>query len=91
MNDSVDSELSILSHLFDFSWLLVCIWLKTHRAMSLFKVRDWWSTKVGVEEEFDQGCLCVANVNNNAEKQGKENCHLSIYLSVYLSSYVCIG
>lgn len=37
--------------------------------MSLFKVRDWWSTKVGVEEEFDQGCLCVANVNNNAEKQ----------------------
>ncbi|GAB1608724.1 protein PTHB1 isoform X1 [Argonauta hians] len=32
--------------------------------MSLFKVRDWWSTKVGVEEEFDHGCLCVANIIN---------------------------
>lgn len=37
--------------------------------MSLFKVRDWWSTKVGVEEEFDKGCLCIANINNNVEKQ----------------------
>ncbi|XP_059829564.1 protein PTHB1 isoform X1 [Hypanus sabinus] len=32
--------------------------------MSLFKARDWWSTSVGEQEEFDQGCLCVANVDN---------------------------
>ncbi|XP_014787974.1 protein PTHB1 isoform X2 [Octopus bimaculoides] len=36
--------------------------------MSLFKVRDWWSTKVGVEEEFDQGCLCVANIINGEQQ-----------------------
>ncbi|RUS77451.1 hypothetical protein EGW08_014789 [Elysia chlorotica] len=33
--------------------------------MSLFKTRDWWSTSVGEEEEFDHGCLCTANVDND--------------------------
>ncbi|XP_078073300.1 protein PTHB1 isoform X2 [Mustelus asterias] len=33
--------------------------------MSLFKARDWWSTVVGEQEEFDQGCLCVADVDNS--------------------------
>ncbi|XP_069777139.1 protein PTHB1 isoform X4 [Narcine bancroftii] len=32
--------------------------------MSLFKARDWWSTYVGEQEEFDQGCLRVADVDN---------------------------
>ncbi|XP_078253729.1 protein PTHB1 isoform X1 [Rhinoraja longicauda] len=32
--------------------------------MSLFKARDWWSTSVGEQEDFDQGCLCVADVDN---------------------------
>ncbi|KAL5005570.1 hypothetical protein ScPMuIL_016728 [Solemya velum] len=35
--------------------------------MSLFKARDWWSTSVSEAEEFDQGCLCVANIDNNAD------------------------
>ena len=39
--------------------------------MSLFKARDWWSTSVGEEEEFDQGCLCVANVDNNSDELGE--------------------
>ncbi|XP_054847045.1 protein PTHB1 [Eublepharis macularius] len=39
--------------------------------MSLFKARDWWSTVVGNEEEFDQGCLCVANVDNSSNGQDK--------------------
>ncbi|XP_077870284.1 protein PTHB1-like [Saccoglossus kowalevskii] len=34
--------------------------------MSLFKARDWWYVNAGVDEEFDQGCLCVGNVDNNA-------------------------
>ncbi|KAH3751577.1 hypothetical protein DPMN_186144 [Dreissena polymorpha] len=38
--------------------------------MSLFKARDWWSTSVGEEEEFDQGCLCVANVDNSSDELG---------------------
>uniref|UniRef100_A0A8D0E015 Bardet-Biedl syndrome 9 n=1 Tax=Salvator merianae TaxID=96440 RepID=A0A8D0E015_SALMN len=39
--------------------------------MSLFKARDWWSTIVGNSEEFDQGCLCVANVDNNNNGEDK--------------------
>uniref|UniRef100_A0A670XP94 Bardet-Biedl syndrome 9 n=1 Tax=Pseudonaja textilis TaxID=8673 RepID=A0A670XP94_PSETE len=39
--------------------------------MSLFKAREWWSTIVGNKEEFDQGCLCVANVDNSSSVQDK--------------------
>nr|XP_056713671.1 protein PTHB1 [Euleptes europaea] len=39
--------------------------------MSLFKARDWWSTVVCNKEEFDQGCLCVANVDNSSSGQDK--------------------
>uniref|UniRef100_A0A8B9QXE4 Bardet-Biedl syndrome 9 n=1 Tax=Apteryx owenii TaxID=8824 RepID=A0A8B9QXE4_APTOW len=35
--------------------------------MSLFKARDWWSTVLGEKEEFDQGCLCVADVVNSGQ------------------------
>uniref|UniRef100_A0A4X1W8N9 Bardet-Biedl syndrome 9 n=3 Tax=Sus scrofa TaxID=9823 RepID=A0A4X1W8N9_PIG len=39
--------------------------------MSLFKARDWWSTVLGEEEEFDQGCLCLADVDNTGTGQDK--------------------
>ncbi|NXL60565.1 PTHB1 protein, partial [Chordeiles acutipennis] len=39
--------------------------------MSLFKARDWWSTTLGENEEFDQGCLCVADVDNSGSGQDK--------------------
>lgn len=39
--------------------------------MSLFKARDWWSTVLGEKEEFDQGCLCLADVDNSGDGQGK--------------------
>ncbi|XP_032563572.1 protein PTHB1 isoform X1 [Chiroxiphia lanceolata] len=39
--------------------------------MSLFKARDWWSTVLGEKEEFDQGCLCVADVDNSGSGQDK--------------------
>ncbi|XP_072859901.1 protein PTHB1 isoform X2 [Pogona vitticeps] len=39
--------------------------------MSLFKTREWWSTVVGNKEEFDQGCLCVSNVDNSCSAQDK--------------------
>ena len=38
--------------------------------MSLFKSRDWWSTTVGEAEEFDHGCLCVANIDNDSDVSG---------------------
>lgn len=37
--------------------------------MSLFKAREWWQTKAGNDEEFDQGLLCVANIDNAPDKQ----------------------
>lgn len=40
--------------------------------MSLFKARDWWSTVLGEKEEFDQGCLCLADVDNTGNGQGKQ-------------------
>ncbi|XP_027622663.1 protein PTHB1 isoform X2 [Tupaia chinensis] len=39
--------------------------------MSLFKARDWWSSVLGEEEEFDQGCLCLADVDNSGNGQDK--------------------
>uniref|UniRef100_A0A8C4W852 Bardet-Biedl syndrome 9 n=1 Tax=Gopherus evgoodei TaxID=1825980 RepID=A0A8C4W852_9SAUR len=39
--------------------------------MSLFKARDWWSTALGEKEEFDQGCLCVADIDNSGSGQAK--------------------
>nr|XP_025040936.1 protein PTHB1 isoform X2 [Pelodiscus sinensis] len=39
--------------------------------MSLFKARDWWSTTLGEKEEFDQGCLCVADIDNSGSGQDK--------------------
>ncbi|XP_014669826.1 PREDICTED: protein PTHB1-like [Priapulus caudatus] len=39
--------------------------------MSLFKVRDWWSTTAGGEEEFDQGCMCIANIDNDQHVSDK--------------------
>ena len=39
--------------------------------MSLFKAREWWSTTVGEDEDFDQGCLCLANIDNSDDELGK--------------------
>ncbi|GFX41417.1 protein PTHB1 [Trichonephila clavipes] len=39
--------------------------------MSLFKACDWWTTSCGADEEFDKGCLVVANVDNSPEKCDK--------------------
>ncbi|XP_023231240.1 protein PTHB1-like [Centruroides sculpturatus] len=38
--------------------------------MSLFKARDWWTTNCG-NEDFDKGCLCVANIDNNNDQNDK--------------------
>ncbi len=39
--------------------------------MSLFQARDWWSTYAGNDEEFDNGCLCISNIDNSPQGQGK--------------------
>eukprot|EP00775_Hariotina_reticulata_P008314 gene8314-8499_t len=35
--------------------------------MSLFNSKEWWSTRLGTEEEFDQGCICISNIDNNPD------------------------
>ncbi|XP_053183635.1 protein PTHB1, partial [Scomber japonicus] len=39
--------------------------------MSLFKARDWWSAVLGEGEEFDQGCICVGDVDNSGTGHDK--------------------
>uniref|UniRef100_A0A8C2ICH8 Bardet-Biedl syndrome 9 n=1 Tax=Cyprinus carpio TaxID=7962 RepID=A0A8C2ICH8_CYPCA len=39
--------------------------------MSLFKARDWWASVLGEGEEFDQGCLCVGDVDNSGSGYDK--------------------
>ncbi|KAF8061317.1 bbs9 [Scenedesmus sp. PABB004] len=39
-------------------------------AMSLFAAREWWSTRLG-GEEFDQGGLVVANIDNDPSGDAK--------------------
>nr|XP_015212539.1 PREDICTED: protein PTHB1 isoform X2 [Lepisosteus oculatus] len=41
------------------------------RSMSLFKAREWWSATLGDGDEFDQGCLCVGDVDNSGSGQDK--------------------
>ncbi|XP_033629589.1 protein PTHB1-like isoform X2 [Asterias rubens] len=39
--------------------------------MSLFKARDWWSHNIGSADAFDQGSLCVANIDNSPSQLDK--------------------
>ncbi|NXA33323.1 PTHB1 protein, partial [Eudromia elegans] len=50
--------------------------------MSLFKARDWWSTVLGEKEEFDQGCLCVADVDNSGQDKLIVGSHMG-YLRIF--------
>lgn len=36
--------------------------------MSLFKVREFWSTVCDVDEKFDQNCLKVSKLNGDTDK-----------------------
>lgn len=39
--------------------------------MSLFRAREWWSTKLGDGEEFDKGAMALGNVDNNPNRTAK--------------------
>jgi Bardet-Biedl syndrome 9 protein len=41
--------------------------------MSLFSSRQWWQTRLGSDEEFDQGSICVANIDNDPVGTGEQN------------------
>ena len=47
--------------------------------MSLFQAREWWTTWCGgADEEFDQGSLCIANIDNS------QNCFGMLKISFLL-------
>ena len=33
--------------------------------MSIFQAKEWWSTTVGENEEFDHNSICIANIDND--------------------------
>ena len=35
--------------------------------MSIFQAKEWWTAKVGEDEEFDHNSICIANIDNNRE------------------------
>lgn len=35
--------------------------------MSLFRAREWWSAKLGEQEEFDRGSMALGNVDNDSD------------------------
>lgn len=39
--------------------------------MSIFKAREWWSTKVDGGEELDGACMAVGNIDNEADGSDK--------------------
>ncbi|WIA14131.1 hypothetical protein OEZ85_002674 [Tetradesmus obliquus] len=39
--------------------------------MSLFSSREWWSTRLGTAEEFDQGSIAIANIDNDTNGNAK--------------------
>eukprot|EP00899_Mesostigma_viride_P000204 jgi/Mesvir1/10184/Mv16992-RA.1 len=39
--------------------------------MSLFKLREWWTTQCGHGEEFDVRSMCIANIDNHENREAK--------------------
>lgn len=39
--------------------------------MSIFQTKEWWSTKVGQDEEFQPSHVCVANIDNETPERPK--------------------
>ena len=35
--------------------------------MSIFQPKEWWSAKVGNNEEFDYNSVCVSNIDNDEQ------------------------
>ena len=35
--------------------------------MSIFQAKEWWTAKVGNNEEFDYNSICIANVDNDTD------------------------
>lgn len=39
--------------------------------MSIFQIKELWSTKVGNSEEFDRNSICFGNIDNSEPFENK--------------------
>ncbi len=39
--------------------------------MSVFRLQEWWTVKVADDEEFDNGCLILGNIDNSPSDTSK--------------------
>ena len=39
--------------------------------MSIFQIKELWSTNVGNNEEFDKNSICIGNVDNTDTRENK--------------------
>jgi Bardet-Biedl syndrome 9 protein len=39
--------------------------------MSIFQIKELWSTNVGNNEEFDKNSICIGNVDNSENRENK--------------------
>ena len=39
--------------------------------MSIFQIKELWSTNVGNNEEFDKNSICIGNVDNTDSRENK--------------------
>jgi len=40
--------------------------------MSVFRLQEWWSVKMGDDEEFDNGCMVVGNIDNVSDSSSSK-------------------
>ena len=41
--------------------------------MSLFQLKEWWSTHISTSEEFDDRHLVITNIDNSSEEKADKN------------------
>lgn len=55
--------------------------------MSIFQIKEWWSTSVGNNEEFDKQSICISNVDNSPTNENK----IIIGMYTLITHYIFLG
>ena len=48
--------------------------------MTLFHLRELWSTNCGTNEEFDKTSMCICNVDNLDSNHGNYDIYFTMFL-----------
>lgn len=55
--------------------------------MSIFQIKELWSTNVGNSEEFDRNSICIGNIDNSDASQTKIAVGNQLYILILLASF----